>query len=82
MKNGNGQIKIERGIPIPGTPVNRGYSALLRQLKVGESVLLPTSNQTVRQLVYQISRSKRHPCSFEFTGRKVDGGHTRVWRTK
>ena len=82
MKNGNGEMKIERGIPIPAARSNHGYSDALRKLKVGESVVLPCSNQTARALIYQILRSKRTPFKGEFTGRKLDGDHTRVWRIK
>lgn len=84
MKNGNGALpKIERGIPIPKSRGSRsGFSELLCQLKVGESVLLPCSNQSARALIYQIQRRKNDPSTGEFTGRKVDGEHTRVWRTK
>lgn len=75
-------MEIERGIPIPagGGSEKKGYSELLCRLKVGESVVLPTDNNTVSALARQIRRRKANPCRSKFTSRKIDGEHTRVWR--
>ena len=78
----NGKPKIETGIPIPNFGRCTGASDLLRSLEVGQSVVLSSSTQAVNSLVRQIKRGNRKPCKHEFTARKVDGEHTRVWRVK
>jgi hypothetical protein len=77
MKNGHA-LKIDRGIPVPaGNRQNKGYSAVIRQLRKGDSVLLPEVKiQTAVQLCYQISNDKTM-----FTRRSEEGG-VRVWRLK
>lgn len=72
----NGHPKIETGIPLPPRYHNKGWSALLRQLKPGQSVLLPgVSIQTATQLRKQIGGTKE-----QFTSRTIKGEGTRVWR--
>lgn len=71
-----GHIKIERGIPIPDHAGKKGYTALIRSLKKGDSVLLPIIIQNATSLCYQISADREL-----FTRRSVEGG-TRVWRIK
>lgn len=68
-------LKVEKNIPLP-LAGNKGYTAILRRLKKGESVLLPTSIQSAAALG---ARSGRAPKTF--TMRMVEGG-TRVWCIK
>lgn len=79
----NGQFKIESGVPIPPSSAQRtGASDALRQLKVGESVVIPASSNSCGAIIRQVITSKRFPTKAVFTSRKIDGDHTRVWRIK
>jgi len=73
----NGKFVIEHNIPIPSGKSTTGYSYTLRQLKVGDSVVLPIMSSTAA------SNYARH--AFGGSGhaacRKVEGG-TRIWRIK
>ncbi len=74
-KNGNGELKIEKGIPIPARKGgnSKGYAAALRKLDVGDSVVLPVTITTASNTAAHLFGSGK------YTARKVDGG-TRVWR--
>ena len=74
MKNG---FKIERGLKIPVHGKSKGYSEVIRKLKVGESVLLPTSSQSATNIGYQIFRGPGY-----LTVRKMSPTECRVWRIK
>lgn len=71
MAKTNGELKIEKGIPIPSG--NANVTATLRKLKVGDSVLLPSSFD--RQYAHQVLGKGN------YTARKMEDG-VRVWRTK
>lgn len=73
----NGDFKIERGIPVPPQHGRKGYSAILRKMKVGESVVLPTSTQPATNIGYQVFGGSGH-----ITVRKIGPDETRVWRIK
>lgn len=79
MKNGmNGAIKIERGVPIPtGRGHTKGYSAVIRKMKVGDSAVLPVNTNTCHSLARQIFGGTGYVAT-----RKVDAGHSRIWRIK
>jgi hypothetical protein len=72
----NDELKIENGIPIPHSGRDKGYSAKIRALKVGESVLLPTRIQSATTICYQTGLPRD-----SFTRRAEKDG-TRVWRIK
>ena len=68
----SGELKIERGIPIP----NRGRKTnALRALKVGECVLLPDKSKGNRSLVTGVMGSGNYAT-------KKESGGLRVWRIK
>lgn len=74
----NGAFAIEKNIRIPsaGGARGKGYSAALRKLQKGESVLLPVKlTRHATSLAYQIFGSGRT------VARAVEGG-VRVWRIK
>jgi hypothetical protein len=76
MANTNGELKIEDGIPLPGRKGGTGYTATLRKLEVGQSVVLPVRGAHANALAKNAMGSGAFAC------RKVDDDHTRVWRTK
>ena len=41
----NGELKIEKGIPLPAKSLGggRGFQKILKEMKAGDSVVLPTS---------------------------------------
>ena len=66
--------KIEKGIPLP--PSRKGYSAVIRRLKKGESVFFELTNiQSITACYYQLGLKGKITC------RSIDGG-VRVWRIK
>ena len=69
------QLQIERGIAIPPAR-GIGLSAILKKLKVGESVFV--KNKSTPQLSGIIAYIKRQT-DLQFTARTVEGG-TRIWR--
>lgn len=72
----NGHIKIDKGIPVPPRRNANGYTALIRSLKKGDSVLLPVKIQTAVSLCYQISDDR------SMYTRRSEGTSVRVWRVK
>lgn len=64
---------IEKGIPIPEKRGMHGYSALLRELKPGDSVLLPIVPYRAYGLGWKVLGKGN------FRSKKENGG-TRVWR--
>ena len=73
----NGQFKIEKGIPIPDSRHVAGFSAMLRKLKPGDSILR-TGIICGGQVTGNIGKVSKQT-GFKFTTRKVEGG-VRVWR--
>lgn len=76
----NGQMKIEKGIPIP--PATRGgrggggsVSPIIKQMKVGDSIFFKGKKSTGFSWV----RRRHRP--MVFTVRAMNGG-TRMWRIK
>lgn len=72
------ELKIESGIPIPSRKISRrnGLTAVLRKLKVGESVLAPTTSAGAQGCVLLAGLKGRA------TVRKMDENHVRIWRIK
>jgi hypothetical protein len=71
----NGELKIEKGIPIPRSHGN-GVIPTLRQLEVGDSVVVPQPTNNANSSAAAALGKGNFIC------RKVDDQHTRVWRTK
>jgi len=65
----NGEIKIEKGVPIPTRRSNSRYP--WREMQIGDSFVVASSAQAVHS-----SASYAH---IKITTRAVDGG-IRVWR--
>lgn len=72
----NGELKIESGIKIPSRSNKKGFTSAVRQLKRGESVLLPTSIQSAITICYQTKLPR------DVFTRRREGSGTRVWRIK
>ena len=70
--NPNGELKIEKGIPIP-EGVGSGCIATLRAMKIGDSFLFPLSKRT--SISGQAMRA-----GVKIITRAVDGKQVRVWR--
>lgn len=76
------EFVIEPGLPIPkrtspgrsGNSRPPGLMALINQMEIGESILLPNDHmaQSLQSTIQAVSEKK-------FTRRKVDGG-CRLWR--
>jgi len=69
------KIKIEKGIAIPYRKGSKGYSDNIANLKVKESVLLPTTLVSVHAIARRIWGARNFVC------RTAKGG-TRIWRIK
>lgn len=67
------EIKIEKGIPVPSRKSHTGLSALVRQMAVGDSVLV--TPKQAGTIVAIVSREKKK-CA-----RRTEGDKIRVWRT-
>ena len=80
MKEANGELKIEKGIPIPSDgqrgPSKGALANALLALKKGDSVLTSKSYPNVMQ------HCMRYLGKGNYTIRAVDGGGIRVWRIK
>lgn len=69
-------MKIDKGIPIPEEANNKGISAALRKLKVGESLFLEgKTSSDVGGFVSHCGLSGK------VTRRTIDGG-CRIWRIR
>lgn len=75
MSEGNGELKIEKGIPIPGTSgaPRRGLREALRHLEVGDSVLVRSAPSTAGATAHQILGPGKYAT-------RKEGGGVRVWR--
>jgi hypothetical protein len=74
------QIKVytvESGIPIPDENVRKNF--MLSQMEVGDSILIPIEDRS--SAASSASKIKARTGK-EFTTRRVDTDHARVWRTK
>lgn len=71
------RLRIARNVPIPPrrNPGDKGYTATLRRLGVGESVVLPRGPKGLYTLIEAAGLKGKA------TARQVAGG-IRVWRTK
>lgn len=73
-----GQIKIEKGVPMPETGSRYNYP--FNEMKVGDSIVVPgdQSYSCISAICYY---SKRHPGT-KFSTRKQLDGTRRIWRTE
>lgn len=75
----NGELKIEKGIPLPPKktgPVPGALTQLLRKLRIGESIFVPGKKSAVNGGAIR---------SAGMTGRcaqRAMNGGTRIWRIK
>jgi hypothetical protein len=70
----NGELKIEKGIPIPeGGTSSKGYTAALRKMEVGDSAVFPMNTSAACALA---RNALGKGC---VTVRKTENG-CRVWR--
>lgn len=74
MTKANGELKIEKGVPIPA-PRSRGLAATLRKLKVHDSILTTIKSGNAS------SAASRVLGVGNFVVRTVEGG-VRIWRIK
>lgn len=71
-------FKIEEGIPAPARRVvTKGYTAAIRELKRGQSVLLPTTYGSAYSLCAALCQYERKPGEFIV---RPEGKGARVWR--
>lgn len=66
-------IKIEKNIPVPDSGK---YAAVIREMAVGDSVLLESGTQCAT------FRARARRLGFKVTSRKENSGKFRVWRVK
>lgn len=66
-------LKIEKDVPVPSKVPHTGFTALLRALAIGDSVLLPTYPEKANTVAYRVF-GKGH-----YRSQKEQGG-TRIWR--
>lgn len=69
------EIKIDKGIPIPPTGNGRGFAGMVKQLGVGDSVLLPLGMKANNVTYY----GRMH--GVKLVSRKEASGRFRVWRS-
>lgn len=71
----NGEFKIEDNVPIPSYGnQGKGYTAVLRKLRKGQCVFLPTRIQSIQSCIHQMGATMS-----DFTCRS-EGSGVRVWR--
>lgn len=76
MKKANGALKIESGIAMPeGTGQFSKMLKAMREMKVGESFLLPIGK---RNGIFRAAKD----AGIKVSSRGVDDEHVRVWRTE
>jgi len=66
-------IKIEKGVPMPGIGQKGGIIKLIESLEIGDSFL---GNQSI--ITNMRTAAKRYGVSHKFTGRQTEGGY-RIW---
>lgn len=70
----NGELKIEKGIPLPDPKRRHGYIAeIFRAMKPGDSVLGEWSMSTAYQYASRYIGKGNYTC-------RVEGKKVRVWR--
>ena len=69
------KYEIEKGIPIPNRARHTGLAKALRQLNVGDSLLIPAKQ---KESAYSNARYG----GIKVTLRAAGNGNIRVWRTK
>lgn len=72
-------LQIDKGIPLPLSSHNKGYTATMKKMKVGDSVFLPTIHQAVYSLAKRMKQSGCFSCRLEVQA-SIKG--VRVWRIK
>ena len=65
---------IEKGIPIPSRPPGGEWGALLRRMKVGDSIKVTTNSQ--RNTVVQAAAR----CGISIKTHKLNGEGYRIWK--
>lgn len=75
MENKWGDLKIEKGVPIPASRSGT-MTALFQAMKKGDSVFLPDTQVKKAQSIVRYALGKGN-----YVCRTQEGG-TRVWRTK
>ena len=71
------ELKIESDIPIPAKNLGKkGFSAVLRKLKTGQSVVFPGPISTAHNTIRYLGGNRT-----THVVRKVEGGY-RIWRIK
>lgn len=71
--------KIEQGVPVPDETRGGHSSIPFRSLEVGESIRFPLE---IRLNVASYASIEKRRTGKEFTVRKVDDKHARIWRVK
>lgn len=77
--NNSNVFKIEDGIPIPGRGRRSGFSEVVRQLAVGQSVLVGGPQRNIAAQAASVAL--RAMDGRKYLTRKAEGG-IRVWRTQ
>jgi hypothetical protein len=74
MKKTNGELKIEKGVPLPQAR-SRGLSKALRGMKIGDSLLTFSGADSARNVAAQVLGAGKYAT-------RQDKGGIRIWRTK
>lgn len=70
---------IEKNVPIPSKFYRTGFTATLRAMEVGDSVLVPPAQiPNCRSMMYQAKRATGR----QFTGQSQPDHSMRIWRVK
>ena len=69
------EFKIEKGVPLPDIKLPRKWANLLKQMVIGDSVLVGTRNDTT---AFHMAAKA---LNMKSVARAVEGGF-RVWRVK
>ena len=75
MANKNGHIEIERGIELKNSRRGKPPIYPWKELKVGESFVMPSAPQTAHASAWRAGRMY----GMKFAVRKTEGG-ARIWR--
>jgi hypothetical protein len=67
--------KIEKGIPMPDRHPLKGIAEIMRQMEIGDSIVVPMSGRTNM-------RNYATRTNIQIITKKINEKEVRVWRTK
>lgn len=70
----NGELKIEKGIPLPNKKgISGSVSDVFKQMAIGDSIVFPAKN---RSMMFYLQKTT----GFRLTSRRINKDEVRIWR--